>query len=704
MPVVLDPVAPRPAGRISGGAGRPGLRLRHLPGRLSVEPWDREAARRGAAASGSGTARRSRRLARIGSGGAPRALRASLRPAQRRPLSAAERRDRSRQRKGRPAMTPELRRLRETERWIALVRLAAVPFAIVEVGLLSTDYPSGYEEWAWVATGLLTAGAIIFYFLSRSDAFDRAPRRIGLLGLTLDTAVVTAFVVIYQYEIGSPVRQLYFVLLVEAAVRYGMRGGVLMPLVIAPLLAFAEWWRIDQFDNPPHGYQADHVIFPWGLLTLTGLIVGWLVDRLRRETATSLERVSEAEQLRDELGRRADVLDAATRCARALSSSLDLDEAFEAFIRELRGFVPFDRMAIVLEEGGSAQVMAVAGIGAEGVFTRGTRQPAAATLLAEILRTGQPVYREDMTDQRYSEEVEFIHLGLRSRIAAPLLQGPRAVGMISLVRREPSGFKRQERELVGLLGRLVASAVQNIRAYEAERNTVEELRRLSALRADFVSLVSHELRAPMASVVGSAETLRQRWRELNPDQRESFLALIGSETERLAALVGDVMDTSRIEAGTFTYRFGDVDLGALVRDSVAGASIAQDEVELVAEVNGELPAVRGDRDRLQQVLTNLIDNAVKYSPAGEQVLVRAFQENSRVRIEVADRGPGVPAEQHRVIFEKFGRAHSKGSTGQPGTGLGLFIARSIAEAHGGTLEVWSAPQHGATFTLNLPVG
>jgi signal transduction histidine kinase len=250
---------------------------------------------------------------------------------------------------------------------------------------------------------------------------------------------------------------------------------------------------------------------------------------------------------------------------------------------------------------------------------------------------------------------------------------------------------------------LVASAVQNIRAYEAERSTVEELRRLSALRADFVSLVSHELRAPMASVVGSAHTLRQRWRELTPDQRESFLALIGSETERLAMLVSDVLDTSRIEAGTFTYRFADVDLGALVRDSVAGVSLAQDEVIVVADVHGELPSVRGDRDRLQQVLTNLLDNAVKFSPVGEEVRVNAFQQDSRVLIEVRDRGPGVPAEQQRMIFEKFGRAHTPGSPGTPGTGLGLFIARSIAEAHGGAVEVSSAPESGATFTLVLPV-
>ena len=120
--------------------------------------------------------------------------------------------------------------------------------------------------------------------------------------------------------------------------------------------------------------------------------------------------------------------------------------------------------------------------------------------------------------------------------------------------------------------------MQNLRTYEAERATVEELRRLSALRADFVSLVSHELRSPMAAVIGSARTLQARWRELRPEQREAFLAVIADETSRLSALVGDVLDTSRIEAGTFSYRFSEVDLAEVLRDSVAAAEIGQDEV------------------------------------------------------------------------------------------------------------------------------
>jgi K+-sensing histidine kinase KdpD len=202
------------------------------------------------------------------------------------------------------------------------------------------------------------------------------------------------------------------------------------------------------------------------------------------------------------------------------------------------------------------------------------------SLISDVIARGQTIYRRDMSHPLYVEEDRLLALGLRSRVAAPLLAGARPIGLLALSRREPDAFQEHEIELTGLLGRLAASAVQNIRVYESERRTVEELRRLSALRADFVSLVSHELRSPMAAVIGAARTLQARWRELQPDQRESFLALIGDETTRLAALIGDVLDTSRIDAGTFTYRFSDVDIAALVRDTVAMAAVGQDEVPM----------------------------------------------------------------------------------------------------------------------------
>jgi signal transduction histidine kinase len=202
--------------------------------------------------------------------------------------------------------------------------------------------------------------------------------------------------------------------------------------------------------------------------------------------------------------------------------------------------------------------------------------------------------------------------------------------------------------------------------------------------------------------VGAARTLEDRWRELTPEHRQSFLELIGSETSRLATLIADVLDTSRIEAGTFSYTFSDVDLARLVEESVAAAVLGQNDVRVQAHVRRPLPSVRGDRERLRQVLSNLIDNAVKYSSAGGEVEVSAASQDGAVVVSVSDQGPGIPREHQKLIFEKFGRAGVAGKA-KPGTGLGLFIARSIAEAHGGSLEVRSTPRQGATFTLSLPL-
>lgn len=159
-----------------------------------------------------------------------------------------------------------------------------------------------------------------------------------------------------------------------------------------------------------------------------------------------------------------------------------------------------------------------------------------------------------------------------------------------------------------------------------------------------------------------------------------------------------MLDSSRIDEGGFSYSFSDLDLGALVRDAVASAELARGGIRITALVPPGLPTVRGDPVRLHQVLANLIDNAVKYSPAGSTVEVRASAESGQARVEVVDAGAGIAAEDQEVIFEKFGRA--TGTTA--GSGLGLYIARAIAEAHDGALEVSSAVGEGSTFTLRLP--
>jgi K+-sensing histidine kinase KdpD len=582
-------------------------------------------------------------------------------------------------------------------RWLTLLRVAAVPIALAYIAVHTDDFPPRYEVGAWIAWAALAIGATIFFVLGLRRLDEQMRIRVDLAALVFDLAIVFTFIFLFSYHDAQPIRAVAFLVVVEAALRFGWKGGVAAAVVSTPLLALAELWRDREFG---YDFETEAVTLRPGLLLIIGAIVGQLTADLRLEGRRARARALQAERLRDELGRRVDLLEAANRCARALGSSLELEQSFKAFIRELRGLVPFERTAIVLAEGGTAQVMATAGRGSRKVFPAGTSRPATGSVLERVL-DGHTVYREDLEEHLYPEDEALLELGLRSELIAPLQLGARAMGMLAISRAEPRAFTPEEVELVTLLGRLVATAVQNIRAYEAERTTVEELRRLSTLRADFVSLVSHELRSPMAAVIGAARTLEQRWRELSPEQRESFLALIADETNRLAGLVSDVLDTSRIEAGTFSYSFDEVDVGRLARDAAAAAALGQDEVQVTATVREPLLRVRGDAERLRQVLTNLVENAVKYSPAGGEVQLSAYAHGGRVLVDVSDLGPGIAAEHHELIFEKFGRVNS-GGQGKPGSGLGLFIARSIAEAHGGSLDVHSAPRRGATFTLTLP--
>ena len=552
-------------------------------------------------------------------------------------------------------MSGEFERLRRTEIWIAWVRVIAVPFALFEVAVVGDKHPPGYERWGWATAVTLSLGAVAFFWLARRDLDRKALGRIGFLALAFDTAIVYAFVFVYTFEPSTPAWGILYIPVIEGALRYGVKGGAIVPVVVLPLVFLAEWWRAEEFGPPP--FDFDHVTLPFGLQLLIGLVVGWLVDRLRAETAVAEARAAEAEDLRDRLERRADVLEAVNRAARALGSSLDQRRAFAAFRHELQSMIAFDRLQIGLA-GEADMVFASSGgiLGGEG-----------------------------------GEE-----------IVAPLALADRTLGTLTVARDDGPSFTSEEVEMVMLFAGQVAAAVENIRAYEAQRSAVEELRRLSSLRADFVSMVSHELRAPMASVIGCAQTLNHRWRDLTQEQRESFLGLIESETSRLSDLVGDVLDTSRIEAGTFPYAFAAVDVEELVRETAAVVSLGQDEVRVTTRVPSALPPVQADRERLRQLLWNLLANAVKYTVTGDEVEVAAAREDGVVAVSVSDHGPGIPAESHRLIFEKFGRV-SQGGLSKPGAGLGLYIARSIAEAHGGTLDVESAAGAGATFTVRIPL-
>lgn len=276
-----------------------------------------------------------------------------------------------------------------------------------------------------------------------------------------------------------------------------------------------------------------------------------------------------------------------------------------------------------------------------------------------------------------------------------------------------------ETQLAGAIGSasarvMVASAVQEealdlddvlgiVEEASALRHLNEQLQALDRLKDDFMSSVTHELRTPLASIRALAELMRDE-PDMEPAQRQQFLALVVAETERLSRLVNQVLDMAKIESGSAEWRSTDVDLGALVEQAALTTRELFRERGAVLEVDrpAQVRTLRADADRLLQVLLNLLTNAAKFVPAGSgRVQLRLREHAAGLTVEVQDNGPGVPAAQQQLVFEKFRQGGD--ATHRPqGTGLGLPISRRIVEHFGGRLWLRSEPGQGACFGFELP--
>ena len=229
----------------------------------------------------------------------------------------------------------------------------------------------------------------------------------------------------------------------------------------------------------------------------------------------------------------------------------------------------------------------------------------------------------------------------------------------------------------------------------------QELENLETSRRDLVANVSHELKTPITAIRAHLENLLDGVEQPNPETLQVMLA----QSERLGRLVEQLLDLSKLESGEVPLRREGVPLGPVVREVISEIDVARADrdVAVQSDVPDDLPTVDADRERLHQVLFNLVDNAIRFTPAGGQVRIEAHRHDGSVEVSVADTGVGIPAEALPRLFERFYRVDSARARGDGGTGIGLAIARSVVEAHGGTISAESEPGHGSTFTFDLPV-
>jgi signal transduction histidine kinase len=221
------------------------------------------------------------------------------------------------------------------------------------------------------------------------------------------------------------------------------------------------------------------------------------------------------------------------------------------------------------------------------------------------------------------------------------------------------------------------------------------------MKSTFISVISHELRTPVALIKGYVGTLRREDAQWDPAVVRDSLSVIEQEADRLTGLIDDLLDASRLQAGGLSLSKTEMDLAALARGLEERFRVQAPHHVLRLDFPAELPLVLGDESRLTQVLANLLSNAAKYAPQGTQVTVEGRARPEEVVVCVHDEGPGIPAEDVPRVFDRFFRS-SEASRRTKGAGLGLYLARAVIEAHGGRIWVDDRPMSGARICFSLP--
>jgi len=257
-------------------------------------------------------------------------------------------------------------------------------------------------------------------------------------------------------------------------------------------------------------------------------------------------------------------------------------------------------------------------------------------------------------------------------------------------------------EVGGLQETATLGAAFNEMAAELQRRAGER-DQLDRMKDEFVLTASHELRSPLTSVQGYAELLLLEREKLTPKQAETAEVILDS-SRHLVRLLNDLLDLARSDAGRLTIRPETTDPTSLIEEAVRTmrAQFEARRQQLDLEIEPGLPTIEADRDRIRQVLVNLLTNANEYCPAGASIGVEARRAGADVEIDVSDNGPGIPPQQLEHIFERFTRGDAGETQRVGGTGLGLAISKSLIELHGGTIEVFSTPGRGSAFRLRLP--
>ena len=442
-----------------------------------------------------------------------------------------------------------------------------------------------------------------------------------------------------------------------------------------------------------------------------------LLENLAAYTTIALDNASAyrlLDQREHEVFEQAAELATINRISQALSAQLDSDRLIQLVGDQVRDLFLAPVACVALLDPSTMML--------HFPYTWGENRPSrpfGEGFTSEIIRSGKPLLiNEDMAGNRAKLGITRPGHNAASYLGVPIFAGAETIGAISVQTTDEEGrFTEADQRLLATVASAVGVAIYNARLFEEARQARAAAETADAAKSSFLSTVSHELRTPLTSVLGFAKIIRRRLEErifpLVPEEDPKIqqskrqvienLEIVVSEGQRLTLLIDNVLDLAKIEAGKFTWNMASLSVPLVIDRATAATSslFEAKNLTLVKNVDSTLPPVNGDRDRLIQVVINLISNAVKFTESGS-ITCAAGLRDGEIVVSITDSGIGIKPEDQPKVFEKFKQVGDTLTDKPKGTGLGLPICKEIVEHHGGRIWVESEIGRGSTFSFTLP--
>jgi len=400
------------------------------------------------------------------------------------------------------------------------------------------------------------------------------------------------------------------------------------------------------------------------------------------------------------LEQRLQLADTLARITERINAGLALDEVLDLAYASLRSLIPYDRIGVALLSGGVVRTRWARAEVAEIHLDVGYSGRLAGSSLERIIETGQPRILGDLvaylvTHPGSDSTRRMVAEGMRSSLTCPLMARGRPIGFLFFSSCRQGTYRDVHVETFQRIAGQLSLIIDKALAYE-------ELVELDRARSRFLGAVAHDLRGPLTVVRGLVDLLARG--SLDEASRRQVMERIRARCDDLVDQAESLLDVGSIEAGHLELDEVEVDLEAYLGERRMSDQLlaSRKAIAVGYELPGDLPRVRLDPRRIDQVLDNLVGNAVKFSEPGASITVRASVDGQEVTLEVVDRGPGIPADELEGVFEPFARASTRPTGGERSTGLGLAIARRIVSAHGGRIGIHSQVGSGTTAWFTLP--